>query len=109
MGKLRNPIPAQFETELEQEVKKRLTYFCVIPVPVLLDANISDKAKVTYGVLSGCADNFGYIEYGADERAELALKLSRSTRAISQAVNELIERGYIAIEGNQLKLPGGTM
>lgn len=61
----------------------------------LLDAEISDRAKVLYGVLGRYADDSGYAFPG---RKKIAERMRCSLSSLDRALDELVEIGALKVE-----------
>lgn len=69
--------------------KQRLRPFTMIPNELILDPNISDKAKATYAVIASKPDGWVYFE------AELLSHMQSGRDSLRSALNELEVKGWI--------------
>ena len=77
-----------------------MSYYAVIPSPVLHDAGLSDGAKVLYGHIAVLASKSGEC---FATREHLAAKMGAAKRTVSRQVAELIERGHIIAQDDLTK------
>jgi DNA-binding MarR family transcriptional regulator len=86
----------EFYNEVEERKYRRTEgFYCVIPVYVLQNPDISAEAKILYGELSALINKYGYC-YATNKY--LAERLGRTTRTIQYALSELKNKKLIRIE-----------
>lgn len=67
-------------------------FYYTIPSDIFYDKNLSDKAKLLYGLVANFCNKYGKCFVSNKHFAEV---LDRSESTISRLVNELVEAGYL--------------
>ena len=75
--------------------KKELSFFCVIPAPVILDKELMPNAKLLYGLIAGLENEKGYC-WAKNSYFEKSLNCSKDT--IIRMLNSLEQKGFIGKE-----------
>jgi DNA-binding transcriptional ArsR family regulator len=86
----------EFYKEVEERRYRRTEgFYCVIPIYILQNPNISAEAKILYGELSALVNKYGYC-YATNEY--LAKRLGKSASTIQYALRQLKKGKLIRIE-----------
>lgn len=81
---------------MSENITERFSAYVVIPAPVFFDREISDRARLLYGLIASMCHNKGYC-WARNETIARYLG-TESDRTVRRLLGELKDRGYIAVE-----------
>jgi DNA-binding MarR family transcriptional regulator len=84
-----------FKEIKEKKYRRTEGFYCVIPVYIIQNPNLSAEAKILYGELSALVNKYGYC-YATNKY--LAERLGKTARSIQYTLNQLKKRKLIEIE-----------
>jgi DNA-binding MarR family transcriptional regulator len=90
-------------TKNEKGIKTKMrnigVYFSIIPSGVMDHEKISDGAKLTYALILGLSNKFGYCFASNSQLAQMRITSSEST--IKRHIKELLDNNLVVAEYNQ--------
>ena len=83
---------------MKETNEQQLSYYCVIPAPVMTDGRLSSDEKILYGSISGMSKEKGYC-WASNDRLASYFKdkdgKPKTKRTVINWLNHLEELGYI--------------